>query len=205
MNLSAFSFINTLDEEAITFLKNNLKPISIPKGNILFYQGDVCHDILLLTSGEVRLYIQAEGTEEITLYHLKAGEQCIVNTASTLSGTQAIGSAITASDIQGYLLHEDAVTSLMQLNKNYQQYIFSLYTIRMSSLATLIEDIKFKRLDERILKWLEAQSSPTIEIKHEELANVLGTSRVVISRTLKELEKKSKVKLSRGSIELLKT
>lgn len=79
----------------------------------------------------------------------------------------------------------------MHQNKNYQQYIFSLYTIRMSSLATLIEDIKFKRLDERILKCLGTQEGPNIDIKHDELANVLGTSRVVISRTLKELEKKA--------------
>lgn len=204
MHLDNFDFIHQLDNEAKEFLYKSLKPITLAKGNILFYQGDICHDILLLTSGEVRLYIQAEGTEEITLYNLKEGEQCIINTASTISSTQAIGSAITDSDITGYLLSEDAVSTLMQQNKNYQQYIFSLYTIRMSSLATLIEDIKFKRLDERILKWLTTQNSSHIDIKHEELANILGSSRVVISRTLKELEKKSYVKLSRGSIELLK-
>lgn len=203
MNLDAFSFVTTLSSTQKTFLEENLKPLTVPAGNILFYQGDVCHDILLLTSGEVRLYIQAEGTEEITLYTLKTGEQCIINTASTLSNTQAIGSAITHTDITGYLLNEDIVKSLMHQNDEYQKYIFSLYTIRMSSLATLIEDIKFRRLDERILKWLQAQNTPNINIKHEELANILGSSRVVISRTLKELEHKGKVKLSRGSIQVL--
>jgi len=203
MNLDIFSFIKTLSPEQKTFLHKNLQEVRVPAGNILFYQGDICHEILLLTSGEVRLYIQAEGTDELTLYTLKAGEQCIINTASTLSSTEAIGSAITQTDIQGYLLKEEVVKSLMHQNDAYQKYIFSLYTIRMGSLATLIEDIKFRRLDERILKWLQAQGDSLISIKHEELANVLGTSRVVISRTLKELEHKNKVKLSRGHITLL--
>ena len=127
----------------------------------------------------------------------------VINTASTLSSMEAIGSAITSTDIEGYLLNEDIVKSLMHQNDEYQTYIFSLYTIRMGSLATLIEDIKFRRLDERILKWLQAQESTCIQIKHEEPATILGSSRVVISRILKELEHSSKVKLSRGSIELL--
>lgn len=203
MDLATFSFISTLTKKQKSYLLDNLKPISIPSGTILFYQGDVCHDILLLTSGEVRLYIQAEGTDEITLYILKVGEQCIINTASTLSNTQAIGSAITQTDIRGYLLNEEVVKNLMHQNNEYQKYIFSLYTIRMGSLATLIEDIKFRRLDERVLKWLQTQNTSNINIKHEELANVLGSSRVVISRILKELEHKAKVKLSRGSIEIL--
>lgn len=203
MDLGTFSFINTLDSQEKSFLQEHLKPISVPAGSILFYQGDICHDILLLTSGEVRLYIQAQGIEEITLYTLKVGEQCIINTASTLSGTQAIGSAITQTDIEGYLLNEDAVKSLMHKSDAYQKYIFSLYTIRMGSLATLIEDIKFRHLDERILKYLKAQGTPSITLTHQELANILGSSRVVISRTLKELEHKKQVKLSRGSIEIL--
>jgi len=203
MNLDTFSFIDTLNNEQKTYLFDNLKAIKIPAGNILFFQGDICHDILLLTSGEVRLYIQAEGTEEITLYTLQVGEQCIINTASTLSNTQAIGSAITQTDITGYLINEEVVKTLMHQNDAYQKYIFSLYTIRMGSLATLIEDIKFRRLDERILKWLHEQGITPIIIKHEELANILGSSRVVVSRTLKDLEHKGKVLLNRGRIDLL--
>jgi len=65
----------------------------MPKNTLLFYQGDICENILWLTSGEVRLYTQSDSIEEITLYNLKAGEQCIVNTASLLSQTDAVASA----------------------------------------------------------------------------------------------------------------
>lgn len=203
LNLNKFPFASSLEKEALTFLEQNAKAISIPKNNILFYQGDICESVLLLTKGEVRLYMQDEGVESIDLYTLKSGEQCIVNTASSISSTNAIASAESLTDIEGYLLDSESIKKLSSLSPVYQSYIFSLYTIRMADLAKLINDIKFKKLDTRLLEWLQKHQTKNIKITHEEIANSLGSSRVVISRTLKELEKKEKVILHRGSIELL--
>ena len=65
--------------------------------------------MLLLTKGEVRLYIQDDGVESIDLYTLKEGEQCIVNTASSISNTDAIASAESITDIEGYLLDSKSI------------------------------------------------------------------------------------------------
>ena len=203
MKLSIYPFNDQLEPEAITFLETHLKPIQVPKGNLLFYQGDVCGDILWLTKGKVRLYAQAEGIEEITLYTLQPGEQCIVNTASLLSQTQAIASAETVTDIEGYLIDVESIKKLAKISDVYQDYLFSLYQLRFTSLANLINDIKFKRLDERILDWLQKQDEKIIETTHEFIANELGSSRVVVSRLLKELEQQGKVILHRGKIELI--
>lgn len=156
-----------------------------------------------LTKGVVRLYIQSDEAEEITLYQLKEVEQCIVNTASTMSQTEAIGSAVTVSDIEDYLLDLKSIKELAHRCDAYQSFLFSIYTLRMNALAQLINDLQFKHLDERILKWLRAQQTNSIETTHENIANELGTTRVVVSRILKDLEKISKVKLSRGIITLL--
>jgi len=203
MHLSAYPFIKNLEPEALTFLTAHIKPISILKNTLLFYQGDVCDTILWLTSGEVRLYTQSDSIEDITLYTLKAGEQCIVNTASLLSQTNAVASAETITDIEGYLIDVQSVKHLSKMSDVYQNYLFSLYQLRFEELTGLINDIKFKRLDRRILEWLEKQSSSIIKTTHEELATELGTSRVVVSRLLKEMEEEGKVKLHRGKIEYL--
>jgi len=203
MTLNSYPFIAKLEPEALEFLQTHLKPIKVPKNNLLFYQGDICDNILWLTKGEVRLFTQADGVEEITLYTLQAGEQCIVNTASLLSQTEAIASAETMTDIEGYLIDVKSVKTLAKLSDVYQSYLFSLYQLRFASLTNLINDIKFKRLDERILEWLEKQNRKTVEITHEQLATELGSSRVVISRLLKVLESKGNVILHRGKIELL--
>ena len=203
MTLTSYPFIEKLEPEALDFLQAHLKPIKIPKNNLLFYQGDICDNILWLTKGEVRLYTQSDEIEEITLYTLQVGEQCIVNTASLLSQTKAIASAETMTDIEGYLIDVESVKTLAKLSDIYQSYLFSLYQLRFSTLTNLISDIKFKRLDERILEWLQKQNSNIIETTHEHIATELGSSRVVISRLLKELEKKEKLILHRGRIELL--
>ena len=203
MELSAFTFFAHLSSELQQFVRTHARPITVSKNTILFYQGDVCTDILFLTEGNVRLYIQGEGIEEITLYTLKPLEQCVVNTASLVSQNVAIGTAITESDISGYLLDYESIRSLMSQSPEYLSFIFSLFTVRLASLATLVEDIKFKRLDVRLLEWLAHQENSRIEMTHEQIATQLGTSRVVISRLLKDLEHKGKVHLERGAIERL--
>ena len=203
MQLTSYPFLNKLEPEALLFLKQHIKPISIPKNTLLFYQGDICDNILWLTSGEVRLYTQSDNIEDITLYTLKAGEQCIVNTASLLSQTDAVASAETLTDIEGYLIDVESVKKLSKMSDVYQNYLFSLYQLRFEELTGLINDIKFKRLDTRIIEWLQKQPRKNIEITHEELAIKLGSSRVVVSRLLKELEQKGTVILHRGKIELI--
>ena len=203
MHLTVYPFIEDIEPEALAFLESHIRPVSIPKGTLLFYQGEICDNILWLTSGEVRLYTQSDTIEEITLYRLKAGEQCIVNTASVLSNTEAVASAETLTDIQGYIIDASSVKALAKLSDTYQNYLFSLYQLRFEELTTLLNDIKFKRLNTRILEWLQNQPDTIIQITHDELAKQVGSSRVVVSRLLKEMERKGTVILHRGKIELL--
>lgn len=203
MDFSQFTFYSHLSEQLQSYVQQHARLITVPKNTILFYQGDVCKDILFLTEGNVRLYIQGEGVEEITLYTLHPLEQCVVNTASLVSQNVAIGTAITETEIKGYLLDHESIRTLMAQSPDYLAFMFSLFTVRLSSLATLVEDIKFKRLDARLLEWLEHQKHPRIEMTHEQIGLQLGTSRVVISRLLKDLEHKGKVRLERGAIERL--
>jgi CRP/FNR family transcriptional regulator len=203
MELAQFTFFSHLSSELQHFVHTHARPITVAKNTILFYQGDVCKDILFLTEGNVRLYIQGEGIEEITLYTLKPLEQCVINTASLVAQDVAIGTAVTENDISGYLLDHESIRSLMSQSPEYFSFIFSLFTVRLASLATLVEDIKFKRLNVRLLEWLAHQENSRIEMTHEQIATQLGTSRVVISRLLKDLEHKGKVRLERGAIERL--
>jgi len=200
MNLEDFDFYNELNENGKNLLKNNLKAVEFDKGVTLFYQGDITKDILLLKDGKVRVYIQGDGINEITLYSIGSNEQCIVNTTSTINKTPAIGSAITTTPIKAYMLPCDIVQQLMRENQNYQSYMFSLLTLRLDSVARVLENVKFKHLDERIYEWLKTQNKKEIIITHDELANILGSSRVVVSRNLKKLEKENLIVLSRARI-----
>lgn len=200
MTLKNFDFVDELSQEGRDLVEKNLKAISLDKGVTLFYQGDITKDILLLESGEVRVYIQGDGINEITLYTLNNHDQCIVNTTSTISQIPTIGSAITMTPITGYMLSREIVTTLMQTNSSYQEYMFSLLTMRLDSVARVLESVKFKQLDERIYEWIQEQGTFEIIKTHEEIANILGSSRVVVSRLLKKLEREGFIELARGKI-----
>lgn len=201
--MNEFDFFNKLSSEDKKFLLGNSKYVEIPKDYTLFYQGDICTDILLLKSGKVKLFIHGQIDEVVSLYEITRGEQCIINTSSTLSRSEAIATAQSVTDIQGWLIPQKISKELLAKSSVYQEYIFSLFSLKFSALTTLIEDIKFKRLDRRILEFIENKKQSIVEITHEELANELNTSRVVVSRILKDLENKKLIKLHRKKIELL--
>ena len=198
-----YDFYKNLKEEDKKYLFDNSKYIELPKNFTLFYQGDICNDILLLKEGTVQLMMYGSINELIPLYEIQKGEQCIINTSSTLSNTTTIATAQTKTAIKGWLIPSNIIKELMIKSPTYQEYIFSLFSIKFSALTTLIEDIKFKKLDARILEFLKMKNEKNISITHEELASDLGTSRVVISRVLKDLENKNIIKLHRKKIELL--
>ncbi len=201
--MQRFSFFDALSNEAKTLLLNHAKEVKMPKGTELFAQGDQCKEILFLVEGSVRVYRLHESGQEITLYFLEHGEQCNVNLNSAFTGTPAIGTAVCESDIEGYLLPADVVKTIYAAEAPYQQYVFTLFARRLEGMAGLIEDVRFKKLDHRLLDWLHKQKSSEITITHEKLASHLGTCREVISRLLKEFEHNGIVKLHRGRIELL--
>ncbi len=202
--MNRFDFFNDLDKKDIDKIKSTSKYVEISKGTILFYEDDICKETLYLIEGNVKLSINSSTNESIPLYNFCQGEQCIVNIASTLSETKAVATAEAISDIKGWMIPKETIQYLMINSMKYQKFIFSMFTIRFAALTTLVEDIKFKRLDSRILDFLRSHKSNTITITHEQIANHLGTSRVVISRVLKDLKNKQFIELQRGKILLLK-
>lgn len=203
MQLKEYTFFDNLENEAQEFLKQHTSEVSIPKGNLLFYQGDICEHILWLSEGEVRLFRQEESIADITIYILKPGEQCIVNTVSLLLQTEAVASAETITDVKGYLIDAKSIKELSRISHIYNNYLFSLYQTRFQILTELVGSVKFKHLDTRILEWLQKQPTSIVHITHEKLASELGSTRVSISRILKKLEKKEVLILHKGSIEIL--
>ncbi len=129
MDLSQFSFFNELEPKAKEYLKMRLHPIEVPENTTLFFQEDICDSVLFLTSGEIELVQQIDEDKMKTIYKLEAGEQCIINIASTLSQTPALATAVTNTSIKGYIIDMYSFKDLMKLSDVYQAYVFSLYTL----------------------------------------------------------------------------
>nr|WP_315084690.1 Crp/Fnr family transcriptional regulator [uncultured Campylobacter sp.] len=199
-----FDFFGVLSDDEARKLKAKSKFVRLQKGAVLFYEGEICKEILYLLQGKIRLCVSGEGTSEIPLYDFCEGEQCVVNIASAISQTPAVATAEAITQISGWLIPASVIQELIVRNQEYQKMIFSLFTLRYDALTTLIEDIKFKRLDSRILEFLRSFGTDEIAIKNRQIADHLGTSRNVVNRVLQDLKAKNLIRLSRGKITLVK-
>ena len=200
--MQEFDFFDKLEEKSKEKLLAASTFLEVPSGMKLYSQGDICADILFLTKGRVRVSRQHENGQSVLLYYFEQGEQCNVNFTSSYNSAPAVGTAIAETDLEGFDVPVGLIAELFVEDKAFQGYVFDQYVKRLDSMASLIEEIRFSSLDTRLLQWLLSQDEKSIHISHEEIGDILGTSREVVSRLLKGFEKNGIVKLSRRLIEI---
>ena len=201
--MKEFDFFSRLAPASQQKLTSNSIYIKVPSATQLYAQGDICADILFLTKGRVRVTRQHENGQSVLLYYFEQGEQCNVNFTSSYNSAPAVGTAIAETDLEGYDIPVELIAELFVEDKEFQRYVFDQYVNRMEKMASLIEEVRFTSLDQRLIQWLREYPDKQISMTHEEIGDILGTSREVISRLLKGFEKEGIVKLSRKKIEIL--
>ena len=205
MQLQEYHFFKVLEPHAMQKVQEDAKKITAGVGTFLYYQGDVNEGILFLEKGSVKVFLHSDeiGKGEITLYYITPGEQCLVNTLSTISQTPATATAMVDESIEGWLIPAQTMQWLMTNSPAYREFKVAFCAQRLGQILQLVEELRFKRMDQRLLNWLFVQGREIIHTTHEQIATILGTSREVISRILKNLEKEGVVLLGRGYIKLL--
>ncbi|MCC6385646.1 MAG: Crp/Fnr family transcriptional regulator [Bacteroidia bacterium] len=176
-------------------------------GSIILGENAHIRSIPIVAKGVLRVIRTDEDGKEILLYYIKAGESCIMSFLGGLHNEASKVKAEVEEDSEILFLPIDKVTLFIKDYPEWLDYIFRLYHKRFEELLEVVNAIAFKRMDERLLNLLfrknEMTGSMTIQITHEQLANELGTARVVVSRLLKKLEDDKRVILGRNKITLL--
>lgn len=173
-------------------------------GSIIVDENANIRSIPIVTKGIMRVIRTEQDGREILLYYIKAGESCIMSFLGGLHDETSIIRAEVEEDAEILFLPMDKVSLFIKEYPQWLDYIFRLYHKRFEELLEIINAIAFKKVDERLLALLkkksELTSTKTIAITHEQLANELGTARVVVSRLLKQLEDSGTVELGRNKI-----
>ena len=170
----------------------------------IYWEGDTCHGIAFILSGEIRVYKTGETGREITLYEIGPGETCILNASCILSGKKYPANAVTISPCDVFMLPANELKSLMASHEELRTYIFSILSYRLTSVMELLEEVVFRKVDQRLRDYLiEKSENNVLKTTHMAIANDLGTAREVVSRILKDFERNNEVKLGRNSIHLL--
>lgn len=176
-------------------------------GDIILNENAYIKSIPIVTKGILKVIRTEEDGREILLYYIKEGESCIM---SFLGGMHQETSKVRAEaeeDTTILFIPIEKVSLFIKEYPGWLDYIFRLYHKRFEELLEIVNAIAFKKVDERLLdslkKIAENSKSKTIIITHEQLANQLGTARVVVSRLLKQLEDSGILELGRNKITLL--
>src|SRR5690606_35705836 len=160
--------------------------------------------IPIVIRGSLKVIRTEEDGREILLYYITAGESCVMSFLGGLHNETSKVKAEVEEDAEILFLPVDKVSLFIKEHPEWLDYIFRLYHKRFEELLEMVNAITFKKVDERLLNLLKKKSeltaSMTIQITHEQLANELGTARVVVSRLLKQLEEMGRVQLGRNKI-----
>nr|WP_244272506.1 Crp/Fnr family transcriptional regulator [Pseudovibrio sp. Ad37] len=186
-------------------LVNRSTIVSVPAGTIIFGPGKAPENLLLLLSGSVRVQQLSEGGREIILYRVHAGESCVLTTACLLAYEDYSAEGIAETDTQAVAIPRMVFDDLIAQSETFRRFVFSAYSKRITDLFLVIEEIAFQRMDIRLAqKLLElAGSSKRVATTHQQMAAELGTAREVISRQLREFQRRDWITQSRGTIEIV--
>lgn len=197
--------LDGLDGASRARLRALCRPAALPAGTRVFGEGTACQAYLILLSGEVRVRKVAESGREIVLYRVGAGETCIITTACLMSGVDYDAEGIAETDVTARVLPAAGFRELLGASEPFRDFVFRAYGSRISSLLMLIDEVAFGRMDRRLAACLldRARGGAELAATHQDLAVELGSAREVVSRLLKEFERKGWVELARGRIRLL--
>lgn len=180
---------------------------SYKAGDVVLDENAYISSIPIVTKGSIRVMRTDPDGREILLYYIKAGESCVMSFMGGMHNETSKIKAEVEEDAEILFLPMDKVSLFIKEYPQWLDYIFRLYHKRFEELLEIVNAVAFKKVDERLLTLLNKKAdltgNKTISITHEQLANELGTARVVVTRLLRQLEDSGMVSTSRNKITLL--
>jgi CRP/FNR family transcriptional regulator len=177
------------------------------EGDIILNDNSYIKAIPIVTTGSIRVMRTDEDGREILLYYIKAGESCIMSFLGGMHHETSKIKAVAEEETEVLFIPIDKISFLIKEFPEWLDYIFRLYHKRFEELLEVVNAVAFKKMDERLINFIkkkcELTQSKTLVVTHEQLANEMGTARVVVSRLLKQMEDNGFVKLGRNKITLM--
>ncbi len=200
--LRIYPVLQELPSDLLRRVEETAKPAQVPVGQRLFSDGAPCTHYPLLIEGTIRASKGSPEGHEILLYRLDPGESCVITVVALLGETPypAIGTAETNLSLFG--VPRSVFLEMVLSSPAFRIFVFSSLSERMAHLMALIDDVAFRRVDQRLAAQLLLHRQP-ITATHQMLADELGTTREVVSRTLEAFQQSGMLKLGRKRIEIL--
>ncbi|WP_369047659.1 Crp/Fnr family transcriptional regulator [Tenacibaculum sp. UWU-22] len=179
----------------------------IKTNDVIINIGSYITTIPLLLNGAIKILREDSQGDDLVLYYIEKGDTCAMTLSCCMSETKSKIKAVAETDAKLLMIPKQKMSEWLSKYKSWQEFILHSYHSRLEEFIEAIDTIAFLNMDKRLLKYIKdkalVNNNDTINVTHQQIANDLHTSRVVVSRLLKALEKKQKIMLYRNQIKVL--
>lgn len=201
-------FAEFFEPALLTELEAKSMLMEVKSGDVMLNVGQAIRAVPLLVSGTVKVSRVNDEGQELLLYYVKEGESCamtfnccMLSQASVIRGSAEEDSVLLCVPVT--LMDE-----WMSKYPSWKRYVMTTMMKRYTEMVKCLEDVAFKNMDERLVSYLKEKSkiagSAVLNLTHQQIADELGTNRVVISRLLKKLENDKKLLILNKQIKLFR-
>ncbi|MDX1617402.1 MAG: Crp/Fnr family transcriptional regulator [Balneolaceae bacterium] len=204
-----FSGVFTLLAESDFATKhiNEDRAVELSEGEELLNIGSPINVVPFVLSGTVRVMREDSEGHELYLYHIQRGESCAMTLNSTLSREYSRVKAVTLEKTKLLAVPVQKIRDWYESDPVFRTFVLKTYQQRFDELLDTLDQVAFEQIDRRLIRLLKERSEvmerKILKITHQELADELNSSREVISRLLKQMEKKGMVELGRNRIKII--
>jgi len=200
--LRTYPVLQELPAPLLKKVETTTTPVQASAGQGLFSDGSPCAFYPLLMEGTIRVSKSSPDGHEILLYRLNPGESCVITVVTLLGEVPypAIGTAET--EVALLAVPRSLFLEILMESPPFRVFVFNALSQRIAHLMALVDDVAFRRVDQRLASRLLLHRQPDATT-HQMLADELGTSREVVSRILETFQQAGMIRLGRKRIEIL--
>ncbi|MCQ8127044.1 Crp/Fnr family transcriptional regulator [Methylomonas rivi] len=195
-------FVNQ-DDKVLKQLMDSAVLVNLPAGQQVFYPGKICENYLLMLSGSVKAQIISADGREVLLYHVRAGDSCVLTTSCLLGDNRYPAEGFTETEVKAFAIPAPVFHRCLGYSAFFREFVFRSFSSRLADVIKRMEALSFGTVDQKLARVLLAGQSGTIHKTHHELALEMGSVREVVSRHLKRFESYGWLSMKRGSIEIV--
>ncbi len=199
--IARYPFLARLAPPLRARIEREAQAARLPPGAIVFDERQPCRGFPLVLAGAVRVSKLSAGGRELFLYRVRPGESCII-TSSCLLGEARYNARGTADGETELVLLPAPVFTELLATPEFRAFVFRLFSERLAELMQLVEEVAFRKLDQRLAALL-LRRGRTVRATRQQLADELGSVREMVSRLLGSFADQGLVALGRERILVL--
>jgi CRP/FNR family transcriptional regulator, anaerobic regulatory protein len=197
--LARFPLFGELPADSRARLIDTLQLRQAPAGTVMFDARQPCAGFPLLLEGRVRVAKSAPNGREIVLYRVEPGEGCILSGGCLLGHTDYSARGVAERDVTLLSIPPALFQELIVNFPAFRQFVFGMYSERLSEVMELVEEVAFRKLDARLAQLL-IHRGPVVSDTQQRLADELGSVREVVSRVLRSFEDRGWIRIEREKV-----